>query len=69
MMECGILAGRQRLHDILLEPVLRAEEAVHRQESDRRLKRRELLHDWTDGAPPEPPAGRNCCGNARPGGV
>lgn len=57
MMECAILDGRQRLQNILLEPVLRVEEAVYKQEGERRLRRRELLRllDWTVEAPPEPP--------------
>jgi hypothetical protein len=56
MIESGILAGRQLLLNILLEPVLRAEAGVSREERRRRLDHRELrrLHDWSTGPPPGP---------------
>lgn len=56
MIESGILAGRQLLLNILLEPVLRAEEAVRREERQRWLDHRALLrlHDWSAGPPPGP---------------
>ena len=52
----GIGDQRQRLLQTLLEPVVRAQEAIYRQESDRRLERREMLrrHDWSTGPPPPP---------------